>query len=333
MEFVRRLASAKIAARYPLAVCTDVAWTPIQDNAEGGGWRQVIALPEIPADHIIVPSYVQSATSDYRYRFNLHKGNQVFPLNPVPSSANAPTTPAKQLKSTSDQSRSGKQEVSCHIDCWHSHTTVADAWIELCVYTAQPIQDFLLTTSIRTLTANVSCDDARDVRVNVPANLSQMQAKTEIQRRICSPTALAMALSVYGIEVDWQHTVEACYDPLTRAYGAWPLAIREAAQAGVMAAVETINSWSDTVRILQSGSPLVCSIRFAKGALAGAPLEQTGGHLVLLYGIEGNEVLVKDPAAMEHDEVPRRYKLEEFSAAWLGWRGAAYVFASGGNSV
>ena len=72
---------------------------------------------------------------------------------------------------------------------------------------------------------------------------------------------------------------------------------------------------------------MVASIRFAAGGLAGAPLAATGGHLVLLRGIGDGAVVVNDPAAPPA-EVERRYSTEEFAAAWLRWRGAAYVFAA-----
>ncbi|MCY3795839.1 MAG: peptidase C39 family protein, partial [Gammaproteobacteria bacterium] len=61
------------------------------------------------------------------------------------------------------------------------------------------------------------------------------------------------------------------------------------------------------------------------GELPGAPLSKTAGHLVTRYGVDGDAVLVNDPAAGDAAGVPRRYDLEAFSRAWLRRRGAAYI--------
>ena len=85
--------------------------------------------------------------------------------------------------------------------------------------------------------------------------------------------------------------------------------------------------------VLRSGAPIVCSIRFAKGALPGAPLAQSAGHLVVLYGIEFEQnegfVLVMDPAGDSAADVAKRYPLQAFSDAWISHRGGAYFFESG----
>ena len=78
---------------------------------------------------------------------------------------------------------------------------------------------------------------------------------------------------------------------------------------------------------LTSKTPVVCGVRFAKDELQHAPLPQTAGHLVLLYGFTGNSVLVLDPAAENPAEVPRIYDRAQFTAAWLRQRGAAYFFS------
>ena len=136
-----------------------------------------------------------------------------------------------------------------------------------------------------------------------------------------------MALSAYPDPPSWDDTVAACYDPATKAYGVWPLAVRWAASRGVVAAVETFVDWQSAAACLQAGIPLVCSIDFKQGKLDNAPLAQTGGHLVVLHGMDENEVLVKDPGAADHDAVARRYDGNQFTEAWLARRGAAYVFA------
>jgi hypothetical protein len=44
-------------------------------------------------------------------------------------------------------------------------------------------------------------------------------------------------------------------------------------------------------------------------------------------GLEGNRVLVNDPAAVDSATVERNYDLVEFSNAWLAMRGASYIIA------
>ena len=53
-----------------------------------------------------------------------------------------------------------------------------------------------------------------------------------------------------------------------------------------------------------------------------------GGHLVVVYGITEDAVLVNDPAAPNRGVVPRRYPIEQFAQAWFRHRGAAYILAS-----
>jgi len=218
--------------------------------------------------------------------------------------------------------------VSCHIDCWHTHTELQAPVIDILVEAEQPPQDYLIALSARPLEMRVRPIAGHEIEVPVNANISQMQAADAIKSRICSPTALAMALSAFGQAPAWQATIDACYDPLTRAYGAWPLAIRWCSRQGVLSAVEALSDWRDALRVLEAGSPMVCSIRFDKDTLQGAPLKSTSGHLVLLYGIEGDYVYIKDPAAALDNEVDRRYRVDEFTAAWLYRRGAAYIFAN-----
>jgi hypothetical protein len=318
MEFATRL--AEHAPGYPLPIAGRARWQPLP--GEPGTWETEIKLPVVPADHIIVPSFCRIGSGETAYQFTLHTDAKSFHLNPVPAQNDA------QRKRTTPQPLSNPA-VSCHIDCWHSHSALQRAVVRLRVAASAAPSNYLLTLSIRPLELNSVPAPRRGARtqVEVPRSISQMQADKSIRARICSPTALAMAMSVFHDDVDWPATVDACYDPLTKAYGAWPLAINAAARHGTLAAVECLYDWADIIAVLQAGSPMVCSIRFNKGELQNAPLPQTGGHLVLLQGIEDDFVLVKDPAADTHGDVSRRYSSEEFSKAWLQRRGAAYIFA------
>ena len=136
-----------------------------------------------------------------------------------------------------------------------------------------------------------------------------------------------MALSRLDPQANFVNSVAACHDVATNAYGVWPLAINFGARLGFAGAVETFTDWSFPEQLLEQGIPLVCSVRWDKDTLKNAPMPSSQGHLVVLYGLNQDQVLVMDPAAATDDQVPRRYDAQEFSTAWLARRGAAYVFA------
>ena len=54
-------------------------------------------------------------------------------------------------------------------------------------------------------------------------------------------------------------------------------------------------------------------------------MNATGGHLVVVHGLAGRDVLVHDPAAAHHGAVMRRYPVDAFSRAWFRHRGAVYI--------
>ena len=181
--------------------------------------------------------------------------------------------------------------------------------------------------------ADIQLPHAEDsISLPMPRAISQMQAEPGIAKRICSPTATAMAVAGNQALEQWPRAVTACLDPHTKAYGKWPLAIYWASQNARIGAIEALADWQAALTVLNNGSPVVCSIRFGKDDLPGAPMQQTGGHLVVLYGLEfegeHGYALVMDPGAASAAEVARRYPLKAFSDAWLSHRGGAYLFST-----
>ncbi|MEM7080476.1 MAG: C39 family peptidase [Pseudomonadota bacterium] len=305
MDFVTRLATHPQANVYPLPLEGDLRWTRLSDTRA----EIVLPLPDLPANHIIVPSFAQSGCAG-AYGFALQFEDQSVALHPVPTAADyqrPETHPA----------------VSTHIDCWHTQRDVSDVRLVLQARRDTAPEAELLTLSVRPLEIDtLELPDFSHVIEPEPAPLSQMQHPGEHKARICSPTALTMVLGQHEL---WDQSLAACYDPCTKAYGSWPLAIRWAAHCGRLGAVEAVNAWSDIAPALQKDQPLVCSIRFAAGQLEGAPLASTGGHLVVLYGVDERSAWVLDPAAPDHGSVARRYPVEQFTQAWLRRRGAAYI--------
>jgi hypothetical protein len=152
-----------------------------------------------------------------------------------------------------------------------------------------------------------------------------MLQNPRIAGRVCSPVSTAMVIGAHRRSVITERIIAECHDTITGMYGLWPLAIRSAAAAGLIGAVELFSDWQPALACLDAGLPLVASIRYAGGQLPGAPMNATGGHLVVVHGVTGSEVLVHDPAAPNHGSVSRRYPLDAFSRAWFRHRGAVYI--------
>lgn len=166
----------------------------------------------------------------------------------------------------------------------------------------------------------------RECRIDMPA-VSQMTEDASIKDRICSPACVTMALHLHGSALPLRFVAADCYDHGAEIYGNWAFNVAALWKHGVRARVDYFHSMEEAAGELLSGNPLVASIRFEVGKLAGSPVPRTDGHLVLLCGFrrrgDGSwQVLVQDPAAATKGEVQRLYDLAEFDRAWTG---VAYV--------
>lgn len=173
--------------------------------------------------------------------------------------------------------------------------------------------------------------DARASAVSTSAAIpvpawSQMEEAEAIRLRICSPTSVAMVLAHFGRPVPPAVVAAGVLHPALDRYGVWPAAIRAAGMSGVPGYLLRFPSWSAAAWCLTSGLPIVASLRWSKGELTGSPLPETDGHLMVLTGYDGDDVLVNDPVAPTRAEVPRRYRLAEVRRAWLDRSGVGYVF-------
>jgi hypothetical protein len=167
------------------------------------------------------------------------------------------------------------------------------------------------------------------VHLAVPPR-TQLTEPEPVRMRICSPTSLGMALEYLGRAVPTRELADAVFHRATDRYGVWSAAVHVAAAHGVPGYLLRFPDWEAVAWCLEHGSPVVASIRFAEGELSNAPLPHTTGHLVVITGLDGSDVLVNDPAAASVASVARRYPRDEFSRVWLERSGVGYVFFRAG---
>lgn len=313
-----RYADPETARRYPLPVQGEASW-----QQREGAWRVLVPLPELLPGIILLPSLTFSAGPDAgpdagsgtpppRHQWMLSADGASWALQEVP------------VRTMTPSSRTGTV-VSSHIDCYHVHQRLGRPRLEARLEAERVPDRYLITVSARPLLIAEPPLPARPAALrSAPPPRSQMTAPENIASRICSPTCVSMVLDLWQRSHDWLALAEECYDPASGMYGVWPLALAAAARRDSLGAVEAFASWPEPLAVLDRGVPLVASIRFSAGELPGAPLAETGGHLVVVHAVGPDQVGVCDPAAPAGD-VARSYAADAFSRAWLRHRGAAYI--------
>jgi hypothetical protein len=158
----------------------------------------------------------------------------------------------------------------------------------------------------------------------------------------CSPTSTSMVLGYYGAlprprayawvnpsyRERWvDHAARMTYDHDYDGTGNWPFNTAYAAGLAGHAFVTRLHSLRDAEVLVRAGIPVVASIAFASGQLAGAPIRASNGHLVVIVGFTSTgDPVVNDPAASSDAGVRRTYDRGQFENAWLRKSGgAAYV--------
>src|SRR5881396_3603221 len=164
------------------------------------------------------------------------------------------------------------------------------------------------------------------VRLAVPA-LSQMDADEAIRMRICSPASVAMVLAYWSVRVEVASLARDIFHPGLDRYGVWPAAIRAAGRYGVAGYLLRFPDWPSAAWCLTQGLPVIASVRYGAGELAGAAIPETTGHLLVLTGYEGDAVLVNDPAAA----TASRVAIGSTSSAASGSSAPAWATCSSGR--
>ncbi|MGE0623298.1 MAG: C39 family peptidase [Pseudomonadales bacterium] len=305
-----RFADPITVNQYPLPIAGPAEWRRQAD----GTWQASVSLPTLPAGHMIVPSLSVLERHDYRFAFSLVTEERTYALRSFPS-----------LEDDGAFQDPSDAVVRTAIDCYHLQSAPGACRLDVRYQGHGPPSRYLLSISMRPTEMDVVAGPLPALRAPAPPRRSQMLANPRIAARICSPMSTAMVIGTHRPHVDYDAVVTACLDRVTGMYGLWPLAIRAASRHGLIGAVELVDGWPPVLACLARGLPVVASIRYAPDALPGAPQRATGGHLVVVHGVESETVLVNDPAAPDHGSVVRRYPAAAFAEAWFRHRGAAYM--------
>ena len=302
----KRYASKSATHCYPLPCGYAVDW-----NAHEGVFYAEIPLDTLHPDEMLVPGLC-IPNQPYAYSITLSDQRHDWHLSPVGQSV---------LEASAAECHPA---VSSHVDFFHIHERVDTPVLQVKLYSNQPPEDYLLVIALHTQAANHQPEVFPAISLDLPG-YSQMDASAALRMRICSPTCVRMVLDFHGHAAEPNSLIADCYDQASDLYGVWPTNIMAAANRGMLGGVETFGNMHEAGALLSKAVPVITSIRFTPGALTGAPLTDSAGHLVVLSGIDGAWVQVADPAAPNAEDVIRRYALDEFSRAWLDHRGIGYV--------
>jgi hypothetical protein len=165
-----------------------------------------------------------------------------------------------------------------------------------------------------------------DTDVLTLSPVSQMEYDDpDLRQRICCPTCVTMLANYYGRSMDLGEMAEKCYCPQVDLYGVWPQAIYTANQYGLSGYCYRFDSFDQASDLINRGIPIIASLAYYSGGISNAVVEKTEGHLVVLAGINGDQVTVYDPAASRADQVKRHYDPGEFITAWFNHGGLGII--------
>jgi hypothetical protein len=269
-----------------------------------------LLLPTLADGDIVVPS-LSLESLEYGFEISLRHGGEEWLLAPIGCAHRAVAEPNASVRT--------------HIDYFSIHAPLAGARLRFAVFGASAPERYLLAVSVRAARIDAGSGGASSTRLAVPP-VSQLLAPRAVRRRICSPACVAMVLAHVRLDGNLAQVAADCYHAPSRLFGVWPLALRAAARHGLLGAVESLDSVDTAAAFIACDTPVVASIRFEAGALDGAALPRTDGHLVVVTGLANDAIHVNDPASPSLACVPRSYPRAAFANAWLTHRGAAYLF-------
>jgi hypothetical protein len=158
--------------------------------------------------------------------------------------------------------------------------------------------------------------------IDVPER-AQFVAGEPASRGWCAPAAIAMLLGATGVERSVGDVAAAVFDRAYRGTGNWAFDVAYAAACDRFGAVAYLRDLQSVDALLDAGFPLAASLAWDEGALPGAPLPASDGHLVVVRGrTPGGGIVANDPA---QPQVRHVYDATAFERAWLGHGGVALL--------
>jgi hypothetical protein len=167
---------------------------------------------------------------------------------------------------------------------------------------------------------------ARDARreLDVPER-SQYVAAFPAERGWCTPAAVAMLLGACDVAVEVADVAAGVFDRAYGGTGNWTFAVAYAGACGLAGAAAYLRDLVNLERFVAAGLPAAASISWDGGALPGAPLARSDGHLVVVRGFDARgDVVVNDPA---QPAVRHVYPRAAFGRCWLEHGGVALLVA------
>jgi hypothetical protein len=170
--------------------------------------------------------------------------------------------------------------------------------------------------------ARVAPRDRTDA-LDVP-KLSQYVAKYPEERGWCSAAALAMLLKYHGVDADVPAVARAVHDASHNGTGNWAFNAAHAGARGLRGVVAYLRGIDHVAAFVDAGLPVAISIAWNHGELPGAPIEHSGGHLLVVRGVEPEHVFVNDPA---QPAIATRYSRTALDLIFREHGGVAYLVA------
>lgn len=167
---------------------------------------------------------------------------------------------------------------------------------------------------------------AARVRLDVPFR-NQYTDREELAGRLCSPASTSMVLAYRGVDCGVGRVASKAHDQEFDLYGNWPRNVQAAYELGVPGYVTRFDDWREVEALLSEGQPIIASIRAEEGELRGAPYDSTGGHLIVLRGLDSRgDLFVSDPAVRDAAVGELVYRRADLTRVWLGrGKGTAYI--------
>lgn len=166
------------------------------------------------------------------------------------------------------------------------------------------------------------CGDAPAAELDVP-HVSQFTSDPA-QRGWCSAASLAMLLRFHGVAADLATVVRGVTDASYGGTGNWAFNAAYVGARGLRAVVAYLRDIEHVGAFVAAGLPVGISIRWEAGQLTGAPVQRSGGHLLVVRGVGSSHVAVNDPA---QPPIAFRYPRGEIEALFRRHGGVAYLIA------